>query len=67
MTKLFMLDGNVLDFVYVLLLFFVFGLELWCLMPLATIFELYSGGKFYCGENQGTRGKPPNIKKSFKF
>ena len=29
-----------------------------------TIFQLYRGGQFYCGENHRTRKKPPTCHKS---
>ena len=32
--------------------------DLWCLMPLFTIFQLYGGG-FIGGGNRNTRRKPP--------
>ena len=34
------------------------------LIPFATLFQLHSGGEFYCGENQSTRRKPLTCRKS---
>jgi hypothetical protein len=52
-----------------------FGLVLWCLMTLSTIFQLYHGTQFYWWGNRSTRRKPPtcsklgiySIKKPFHF
>jgi hypothetical protein len=44
--------------------FFVIRFGLWCLMPLATIFQLYRGGQFIGGGNQSTWRKSPTCRKS---
>jgi uncharacterized surface protein with fasciclin (FAS1) repeats len=42
----------------------MYGLGLWCLMPLRAIFQIYRGVQFIGGGNRSTRRKPPTCRKS---
>jgi len=40
------------------------NLDLWCLMPLSTIIQLYLGRQFFGGGSWSARRKPPTCRKS---
>ena len=46
---------------------FGFGLVLWCLMPLSTIFIYIMAVSFIDGGNRSTRGKPDQLQVTYKL